>query len=153
MPLNYTATYDPDTDVGDVRASIQDIRCFADQGDTLPDPDTPRAQWSVIFTDQEVQKKIDKHLGAVNQNDLAAADLLEDIASSAAQLAKLLSLGSYTRDTRTLAAGLRAQAAGLRLRYINAQQSAAEEGAESITTEIWDDFSWRRYAFNRAVGG
>jgi hypothetical protein len=152
VALDLTVTYDPDTDIGDVRASIQDI-AIGGAGDVAPDITVPRSQWTAIFTDQEIQKKIDRHLDAVNKNDLAAADLLEDIASSQAQLAKLLTLGSYTSDTRTTAATLRSQAAVLRARYGQGIMAGQEEPAESITPEVWDDFSFRRSRYQTIPPG
>lgn len=147
MPLSYTVTYDPDTLVGEVRSTLQDVAVFESEGDTLPAPNVPRNQWSVVFLDQEIQKKLDRYAGFVNQTDLAAADLLDDAASNAALLAKLTRFGSYTSDTTRTPAAIRDQANALRQRYDKAFSTGQQEPAESITTEIYTDFDWRRSVF------
>lgn len=153
MPLDYTVTYDPETLIGEVRATLQDVAVFGSEGDVLPDGTTPRAQWSVIFLDQEIQVKLNRHAGAVNQSDLAAADLLEDAASNSALLAKLTRLGSYISDTRTSPDTIRKQADALRARYDKAQQSGSLEPAEAIGEEVWTDFDWRRSIWNNTLQG
>lgn len=153
MPLSYVVSYDPDTLIGEVRSTLQDVGVFLSEGDTLPSPSIPRSQWSVLFLDQEIQKKLDRYAGTVNQTDLAAADLLEDAASNAALLSKLTRLGSYVSDTRNSASDIRKQADALRGRYDKAQQSGLLEPAESIGQEIWTDFDFRRSVFNNTVRG
>lgn len=141
--LNYTATYNPTVDIGKVRRAIQDIDV-----DTTPpaDPDTtPRNQWSCLFVDEEIQITIDKYSGAVtNYLDMAAAELLEEIASSNALIAKMIVLGDYTSDTRQTAKILRDQADALRMRASKAASIGSEEPAEAIHDEGWDDFTIRR---------
>src|SRR5690349_17414921 len=95
--LNYTATYDPTTDIGKVRMAIQDVD--VDSEPPAPTATTPRDQWSCLFVDQEIQIAIDRYADKANATDLAAADLLEDMASSSAILARLITLGDYTSDT------------------------------------------------------
>lgn len=140
--LDYTATYDPTTAVGRVRKAIQDIDV-----DTTPPAsadETPRNQWSCLFVDQEIQVSLDQHIGATNQIDLAAADLLDEIASSNALIARLITLGEYTSDTRTTASALRAQADRLRQRESLAASAGSDAPAEAITDEAWTDFDTRR---------
>jgi hypothetical protein len=150
VALDYTATYDPGGDgdillIARIRKAIQDI----DVGTTAPAPTIGRAQWSVLFLDQEILMSAADHADKVNQADMAAADLLEEIASNAALLAKHITLGDYSSDTRVTAAGLRAQADRLRNRYALAQSAGADEPAESISDEIWTDFDFRRSLWAR----
>jgi hypothetical protein len=151
MPLSYTVTYDPDdttTVLSDVRFAIQDV-------DVLTNPPSgvlPRSQWSVLFTDQEILKVATKYAAATNQADMTAAELLEDIASNTALLAKHIVLGDYQSDTRVAAKGLRDQADWLRNRAGKAAAAGADEPAESISEEIWTDFDYRRELFTNAIG-
>jgi hypothetical protein len=151
MPLSYTATYDPDvtTDlIADVRFAIQDV----DVATNPPSAILPRSQWSVLFTDQEILKVIAKYGASTNQADMAAAELLDDIASNTALLAKHIVLGDYQSDTRAAAKGLRDQADWLRNRAGKAAAAGADEPAESISTEVWTDFDYRRQLFTNAIG-
>jgi hypothetical protein len=150
MPISYTCTYDPSdpTDlVTQVRFNIQDV----DITTTPPSGSTPRAQWSVLFTDQEINMIAPKYASFPNQADLTAAELLENVASNAALLAKHITLGDYSSDTRTAANGLRSQADWLRQRYAKAQAAGSEEPAESVSQEIWDDFGFRRWLYTSAL--
>lgn len=145
--MNFTSTYDPTTMIGQVRMAIQDLDV-----DTTPPEDpssTPRDQWSCLFVDQEIQIRLNAYSDKVNAVDLAAADLLEDMASSSAILARLITFGDYTSDTRQTAKTLRDQADWLRSRYAKAQSAGSEEPAEAITPEVWDDFDLRRWLWTR----
>lgn len=140
MPLDLTVTYDPTTPVGMVRFAIQDL----DIDTQPPEEGTTRDQWSVLFTDQEIQLTINKYLDKVNVTDLAGAELLENIANSTALTARLITLGDYTSDTRQTANSLRAQAQWLRNRWSQAQAAGADEPAEYINEEPWDALNWGR---------
>lgn len=147
--LTYTSTYDPTTLVGKVRRTIQDI----DVDTTPPAALTPRNQWSCLFVDQEIALYLDNHAGAPNQTDLAAADLLDEIASSNALTARLITLGEYTSDTRSTARVLREQADNLRNRMAKAAAAGMDEPAEYYNAESWSDFDWRRQWVEAAFSG
>jgi hypothetical protein len=145
VALDYTATYDPGGDgdillIARIRKAIQDI----DVGTTAPAPTIGRAQWSVLFLDQEILMSAADHADKVNQADMAAADLLEEIASNAALLAKHITLGDYSSDTRVTPRTIREHADYIRNRYAKALAAGADEAAESISDEIWTDFDFRR---------
>lgn len=141
--LTYLSTYDPTTQVGQVRRAIQDV----DVDTTPPDSFTPRDQWSCLFVDQEITLYVAMHADKVNATDLAAADLLDDVASSNALVARLIRLGDYESDTRTTAKILTDRAVALRNRWSIAQAAGATEPAEFIEEEVWDDFGYRRDLF------
>lgn len=151
MAFDFTATYDPGDTVSlipAVRFAIQDV----DVTTNPPSSVLPRSQWSVLFTDQEITMTLIKYGTSVNQADMTGAELLENIASNSALLAKHIVLGDYQSDTRSAAKGLRDQADWLRNRYGKSQAAGADEPAESITSEIWDDFGYRRELMAGALG-
>lgn len=145
MAVSFVATYDPTTPVGEVRFAIQDW----DVDTEPPDAGTPRDQWSCLFTDQEIQLKINRYSDKVNATDLAAAELLDDVANSTALTARLITLGDYTSDTRQTASSLRQQAQWLRNRWSQAQAAGSDEPAEYINDEAWDSLNYGRIIFER----
>lgn len=149
MANDLTATYDYGASpvISDVRFVIQDVDVASSPPVNNP---TDRTQWSCLFTDQEIQRRIDLHADdTVNQ---AAADLLMFMASSSAILARLIKLGEYTSDTRSTADKLRAQAAALRTATADANAAGANDPAEYINDEAWTDFDVRRELWPTIVG-
>jgi hypothetical protein len=145
VALDYTVTYDPggtgDTLlIAQVRKTLQDIDVAANP----PSPTLPRAQWSVLFTDQEIMMVRDQYAGFPNQADMMAAHLFDDIAGNAALLAQHITLGDYSSDTRVTPRTIREHADYIRNRYAKALAAGADEPAESISDEIWTDFDFRR---------
>jgi hypothetical protein len=87
-------TFDPTTDIGKVRVII---------GDKL--------QAGALFTDEEIQAMLDMEDGEIK---LAAATLLDQVASSQALLQKKIKLGDIQTDGPAVAASIREQAKALR---------------------------------------
>ena len=94
-----TFTYDVSTNVGKVRLNIADIDLRVITG-TRPD-------WTVLFTDEEIQVFLDR---AENNINLASAYALYAIASSRVLLAKKKQLGDFMEDLTALGKEVRAQA-------------------------------------------
>jgi hypothetical protein len=145
MALDYTATYDPGGAgntllIAIVRKTLQDIDVTANP----PSPTVPRAQWSVLFTDQEIMMVAAQYAGFANQADMMAAHLFDDIAGNAALLAQHITLGDYSSDTRVTPRTIRDHADYIRNRYAKALAAGGDEPAESISEEVWTDFDFRR---------
>jgi hypothetical protein len=149
MANTFLATYDFDAApvVADVRFVIQDVDVVSSPPEDNPDD---RTQWSCIFTDQEIQRRVSLHPDdTVNQ---AAADLLMFMASSNAILARLITLGEYTSDTRSTADKLRAQAMALRTMTADTNSAGMNDPAEYIHDEAWTDFDVRREFYGLPPG-
>ncbi|MCA1667145.1 MAG: hypothetical protein LC793_07055 [Thermomicrobia bacterium] len=144
MPLaSYTATYTGGSSLIDqIRRKIMDI----DVDTVAPDGSVSRADWSCIFVDSEILAVSSNY--PIDQVNLTAADLLDDIASNAAFLAKRIRIGDYEEDTKTVSQELHAQAEALRHQLDTVP-------AELITDIPWTDANWGRIVISPkyATGG
>ena len=133
MPLaDYSATYTGGSALIDqVRRAIMDV----DTDTTPPEEATAREDWSVLFVDSEILAVAANY--PLNTADYTAADLLDFIASNSALLAKRITLGEYTEDTRATAKALHEQADALR-------HKADSIPFEMITDYPYTDSNWGR---------
>lgn len=93
-----TVTYDEtdiSTNLAKVRLNIGDVDTTTTTGS--------RADWTIIFTDEEINAFLARSSNDVN---LASAYALRAVAASRAHLAKMVKIGDYTQDTKTLYKGL-----------------------------------------------
>ena len=125
-----TFTYDITGNIGIVRLNISDIDLTTTVG--------VRSDWTVLFTDEEIQIFLTR---ASSDTNLASAYALMAIASSRALLAKSKRLGDYSEDLSKIASELREQA-----KYFIkiAETTPSADFAEQVLT----DFSARDIATN-----
>ena len=126
-----TFTYDVSTNVGKVRLNIADIDLRTITG-TRPD-------WTVLFTDEEIEVFITRAESNIN---LASAYALYAIASSRVLLAKKKQLGDYMEDLTAIGKEVRAQAKA----FVDISEDApagayAEQGVTDFAARdiIWNN--------------
>jgi len=125
-----TVTYDITNAIGQVRLNISDIDTTTTTG--------ARSDWTILFTDEEIQIFLDR---ASSDVMLASVYALLAIASSRALLAKMVKIGDYSQDLKTVADSLRAQAKALV--DLNNMTPAGDAAEQAVT-----DFAARDIIYN-----
>ena len=133
--LDSTYTYDPTTPLGQVRLYIDD-RDFSNV-----DPTVPPNSRSAIFTDAELGVML---TAEGDDPMLAAARSLQTIAMNRSLLVQRREIDGVTVDYGTIRADLlRASDA-----YRDQAQGNENVPADGYAEHAWDDFSYRRVAWN-----
>lgn len=142
----FTATYDPNTEVGAVRQLIFDVDLTViPTSPTLP----ARRTWTVLFADEEIQASIVRWgnmLDSPAHIFYAAAELCDAMATNRAWLSRRLKDGDYEKDTKLTAKGLQDQAAIYRA-------LANSIPYEVISDVAWTDPNYARILYNRFIAG
>lgn len=132
-------TYDPSTPVGQVR-----LLCT----DRPPPVQAGPYDWTnVVFDDSEIQAFLTLNNGVVK---LAAAQALDQLASSEAYIQGKVVLENLQVDGTVLAAALKAQAAELRRQYDIGEGDPTDPGYD-YAEQLLDVFSERQIWINRGL--
>jgi len=134
-----TASFDPTTYTGKIRLLTTDIDLAVVTGN--------REDWTVFFTDEEIDAFYGMALGAGDAKIFrAAAFALRTMAISRALITRIITIGSYSENTKGIGEALNAKA-----KEYEDIASSLEGPYSSYVSYDWDVFSYASRLWREAL--